>query len=148
MAVHVLEAAKRACESSGWTLTNLQLQKILYIAHMLYLGKNGEPLIDGNEFEAWDYGPVSPTLYRHVSAYGAGRIRNAFHGVGAIEGPEAEAIDDAVQRLGRVSPFQLVALLHDQHSAWSQVYDPYFRGMPINNELVGQEYRNRFPGNQ
>src|SRR5690554_2036795 len=82
MGVTALQAAKRACEASGWKLTNLQLQKILYIAQMVYAGKNsGKRLITGDDFEAWDYGPVLPSLYHRVSAFGSGSIKNIFHGV-------------------------------------------------------------------
>lgn len=146
MAVHAFEAAKRACQTSGWALSNLHLQKILYIAHMLYMGQSRERLIVGDEFEAWDYGPVLPSIYREVSAYGPNPIRNGFNDVPDIHGPEAQAIDDAVQRLARVSPFRLVEMVHDNKSAWSQVYDPYFRGMQIPDAMVIQEYQNRFPG--
>jgi uncharacterized phage-associated protein len=51
MAVSVASAAKRLCEKTGWTLSNLELQKILYIAHMFHLGETGQPLVPGH-FEA------------------------------------------------------------------------------------------------
>jgi len=39
MTVSASAAAKRMCERSGWTLSNLELQKLLYIAHMFHLGE-------------------------------------------------------------------------------------------------------------
>ncbi|RWO77206.1 type II toxin-antitoxin system antitoxin SocA domain-containing protein [Mesorhizobium sp.] len=65
MTLHVLSAAKHLAKQSGWSLSNLELQKILYLAHMFYLGRTGEPLVSGH-FEAWDYGPVHPDLYHRV----------------------------------------------------------------------------------
>ena len=47
MSVHVLQAAKFAAGRSGWTLSNLALQKIIYVAHMLHLGTHGRPLVKG-----------------------------------------------------------------------------------------------------
>ena len=40
MAINVLQAAKYLAEESGWKLTRLELQKIIYLAHIVYLGKN------------------------------------------------------------------------------------------------------------
>ena len=82
MGVTAMQAAKRACEASGWKLSNLQLQKILYLSQMVYAGKyNGARLIDDHDFDAWDYGPVLPAVYRRVSSFGSRtlsspRIRN------------------------------------------------------------------------
>jgi len=44
MAVHVLDAANHLCKRSGWTLTQIELQKLLYIAHMIHLGTYPSPL--------------------------------------------------------------------------------------------------------
>ncbi|MGK8836188.1 Panacea domain-containing protein [Achromobacter xylosoxidans] len=148
MSVTALEAAKYACAASGWTLTNLQLQKILYIAHMLHLGRHGKPLIRGEEFEAWDYGPVLPSVYHHVSSFGAGRIKNVFHSIDDLDRhldeTELKALSSAVKKLKDLAPFRLVEMVHDSRGAWSQVYDPDYRGITIPNRLVEREYDNRF----
>jgi len=146
MGVTALQAAKHACETSGWKLTNLQLQKILYIAHMLYLGNNNEPLINNELFQAWDYGPVLPTVYHHVSSFGALPVKNVFRSVESLDGnaaKEAKAIEEAVEQLKKIDPFRLVQLVHDDKSAWVEVYDPRFRDSAITNELVKQEFTRR-----
>lgn len=38
MTVSVLAAAKRLAQRSNWSLSNLELQNILYLAHMFYMG--------------------------------------------------------------------------------------------------------------
>ena len=80
MSVSSLSAARLVCELRDWKVSNLELQKILYIAHMIYLGNESVPLIDEN-FEAWDYGPVIPELYQHVKGFGAKPVGNVFHSV-------------------------------------------------------------------
>mgnify|MGYP006283548483 CR=1 FL=1 len=76
MTVSVLSAAKRLAARSGWTLSNLELQKILYLAHMVHLGRtDGAPLVHGL-FEAWDYGPVHPDLYHRVKIFGSSPVKN------------------------------------------------------------------------
>ena len=63
MAIAPLKAAKFVCETGGWNITNLSLQKILYFCHLAFLGENeGKPLFDKN-FEAWELGPVLRSVY-------------------------------------------------------------------------------------
>ncbi len=65
MAISVLDAANHLCEKSEWTLTQLELQKLLYLSHMIHLGFYKSPLVYG-DFEAWEFGPVHPELYKIV----------------------------------------------------------------------------------
>jgi uncharacterized phage-associated protein len=53
----------------GYEIDPMQLQKHLYYANGYFLAENdGQPLI--NEFfEAWDYGPVVPTVYYEFREY-------------------------------------------------------------------------------
>ena len=48
MTIDVLQAAKCLGRMSSWRFSNLELQKIIYICHMLYLGQQGEPLVKGD----------------------------------------------------------------------------------------------------
>ena len=147
MAITALQAAKLACSASGWTLTNLQLQKILYIAHMLYTGRHGgEPMIE-EPFEAWGYGPVLPSVCRHVSAFGNRPIKNVFHRISDIpsDTDEHQIILDAVERLSRMNPFRLVEITHEPVSAWHRNYFPGAMGIDIPHNDVIAEYRHRFP---
>jgi uncharacterized phage-associated protein len=44
-------------------VTNLALQKLLYFAHAIFLVETSKPLVSGY-FEAWQYGPVHPLVYK------------------------------------------------------------------------------------
>lgn len=143
MAVSVHAAAKRMCERSGWSLSNLELQKLLYIAHMFYLGERDEPLVSGR-FEAWDYGPVNPSLYHRVKVFGSDPVGNVFHGVEDIEGgPEADTLDSAVDQLGGARSGKLVAITHWENGAWAEHYVPGLRNVVIPNEDIRKEYLER-----
>ena len=48
MSVHVFSAAGRMGEQSNWTVSNLAMQKLVYLAHMFWLSIHGEPLVDGH----------------------------------------------------------------------------------------------------
>ncbi|WP_040619107.1 Panacea domain-containing protein [Rhodovulum sp. PH10] len=144
MSVSALAAAKAVCEMRGWTLSNLALQKILYIAHMFHLAMTGKPLIN-EEFEAWDYGPVVPEVYRRVRAFGSDPIRNVFHWEPALERDttEYQALKAAADATNGMSPASLVAFTHSPKGAWSRCYKPNVRGITIPNELILDEYRAR-----
>ncbi|MCY4186665.1 MAG: DUF4065 domain-containing protein [Rhodobacteraceae bacterium] len=46
-------------------ITPLKLQKLVYIAHGWYLAFLDKPLVSDENAEAWQYGPVYPSLYYH-----------------------------------------------------------------------------------
>jgi uncharacterized phage-associated protein len=53
----------------GYRVSPLKLQKLLYYANGYYMAENdGQPLIN-EYFEAWDYGPVIPTVYYEFREY-------------------------------------------------------------------------------
>lgn len=141
MTVPALSAAKWLAQKSGWRLTNLQLQKILYLAHMFYLGRrHGEPLVTGH-FEAWDYGPVHPELYHRAKVFGSSPVRNIFHGTDDLDaGAERDILDEAYEALGHLRPGQLVNATHRPNGAWWRHYEPSRRSAVIPNEDILREY--------
>ena len=143
MTVSALAAAARLAEKSGWSLSNLELQKILYLAHMFHMGRNnGHPLVSGN-FQAWEYGPVHPTLYHQVKVFGAEPVQNIFRGASVVpnETTEAQILDEALDALASVGPGRLVAATHRKGGAWERNYIPGARNILIPNEDILQEYR-------
>ena len=61
------------CAERGIVVTNLSLQKLLYFTHAEFLTATERPLIRHN-FEAWEYGPVLPYVYREFKSFGADPI--------------------------------------------------------------------------
>lgn len=128
---------------SGWTLSNLELQKISYIAEMMKLGRSGEPLIK-EDFEAWANGPVVPQLYHAVKAYGAGPVKDVFRDpVIAVDDPDYVPIYDAFMFMKGMNPGQMVAETHWRHGAWAKRYIPGTRGVVIPKHLIRDEYAAR-----
>lgn len=141
MTVPVLSAARRLAARSNWTLSNLELQKILYLAHMFHLGRTGNPLVYGN-FEAWDYGPVHPELYHRVKVFGSDPVGNVFHGISEpADGPERDILDEAYDNLGNAGPGRLVNATHRRGGAWDRNYIPGIRHCAIPNADILTEYQ-------
>jgi uncharacterized phage-associated protein len=144
MAISVESAARRICQNGNWQVTNLALQKILYVAHMFFLGRtNGRGLVNAR-FEAWDYGPVQPDIYRKVAMFGDRPIRDVFYGrnvpVGAAE---TTTLDEVSSSLIQKSPGELVAITHWKNGAWAKNYRPNARGIIIPDSDILDEYRAR-----
>ena len=140
MSIPANSAARYVCARGDWGVTNLALQKILYLAQMVHLGRTGERLVDG-EFEAWDYGPVNPDLYRTVRIFGDKPIQNVFFGAPRIFGtPEEETLREACEHLLGKSPSELVAMTHQQNGAWAKNYVPGVRSIVIPDTDIVAEY--------
>jgi uncharacterized phage-associated protein len=142
MAISVLAAAKWLGQKSNWSLSNLELQKLIYLAHMFFLGRTGKPLVSG-VFEAWDYGPVHPTLYHVVKMFGARPVENIFGTVPDLEdGEEKSILGEAYDVLGGVGASRLVAATHRKDGAWDKNYIPGQRHCIILNSDILHEYNN------
>ena len=142
--VTAVAAAKHMCARSGWALTNLQLQKMLYLAQMMHLGKIGEPLFHG-EFEAWDYGPVQPHVYSYAKIFGRDPVESSFGGAPDIKNSErATMLDDATDQLSKLPSSRLVAITHWKDGAWARNYVPGVRGIVIPDADILDEYKKRF----
>jgi uncharacterized phage-associated protein len=141
MTVSVLSAAKWLARRSGWTLSELELQKILYLAHMFCLGRTGRALVAGS-FEAWDYGPIHPDLHRRIKIFGADPVQNIFHGVLDLnDGPEQQIIEEAYASLGQSKPGVLVGATQRRKGAWERNYLPGVRGVVIADDDLLTEYQ-------
>jgi len=147
MGMATTTAAKVVCDRSSWQVTHLALQKILYIAQMAYLGEVGARLINAT-FEAWDYGPVIPSLYHRVKVFGDKPIRDIFDGVGDADVREVKFLQDAADFFLPKSPGQLVALTHWERGAWAAHYQPGVKGIVIPDADIVREYRARTEANQ
>ena len=141
MAINVFSAAKFVGQASGWAMSHLYMQKLLYIAHMCHLGQNdGEPLLEGH-FKAWDYGPVHPVLYHRAKVFGADPVQNIFRSSPEVgDGLERETLEITQEGLKDFSGSKLVAITHRDGGAWAKHYSPGSRGVIIPDKDIIEEY--------
>jgi uncharacterized phage-associated protein len=147
MAARLESVAKYICEKSGWTVSNLQLQKLMYLAQMIHMGRNdGKRLFKGT-FQAWDYGPVESNLYHKVKGFGSGPIPSVFSEALAFEDddPRRKVMDDVCERFLKFSAGDLVDITHSDKGAWAKHYTPRARSIVIPDEEIFEEYKRRNP---
>ena len=145
MAARAESVAKYICEQADWKITNLELQKIMYLSQMIYMGRNaGDYLFDG-DFEAWDYGPVIPELYHKVKQFGAGKIRDVFNGARSFkeDDPRRAFIEEMCEKFLNYTAGQLVSITHHHRGAWYKRYVPRRRGIKIFGADMLTEYNER-----
>lgn len=143
--------------------THLSLQKLLYFVHGAYLLRKKKPLVSGY-FEAWNYGPVHPAVYKAFKHFGDMPIteRAVKTDIRTGEVSEVQIPNDAevllttsrvVASLEHLSPGQLVKLSHAKGGPWDEVYcrskSEHMLGLRISNEAIRERYRAHwFPADQ
>lgn len=138
-----LDAAVTLAEASGWSLTNLELQKMLYIAQMTYMGENGGKPLFADDFQAWKLGPVVPAVYNRARDYGSAPVRNLFHKKGPISSKKVQILKEVYDDLRGRDAWDLVAITHWSGGAWYKNFTPGQNFVPIPKTDIIEEYRAR-----
>ena len=138
-------AAKTIYDLKGGKVSNLSLQKLLYLSHMIHLGTQNMPLAT-NEFQAWEYGPVEPELYHKLKAYGSSNVPSIFPATAYNEDTnEFQSIKIVMDQLSDTPARKLVAITHWKDGAWAKHYSPSGRSIKIPNRDVLAEFHDRNP---
>jgi uncharacterized phage-associated protein len=137
-------------------LTPMQVQKLVYFAYGWYLAITGERLLN-ERVQAWQWGPVIPSLYGEFKPYGSGPILEPSHEFFFDNGKLAlrvhrlasdEPAKDELARqviakvwriYGKYSASELSSMTHAANSPWSRYYDASVRGTDIPDDAI-REY--------
>lgn len=145
--------------SAAETITQMQLQKLVYIAHGWNLAINDDSLV-AEQPEAWTYGPVYRDLYDHTKFFGKspiGReIRPADRDMAKfflgdddnsdqpyrapLSDRERAVIENVWKRYGALSAIRLSELTHQRGTPWFQTFTTRGRNTAIENELIKPHY--------
>lgn len=139
----VANAFLNLAKKEGKTLTNMQVQKLVYFAHGYTLGFIGEPLIR-DEVRAWTFGPVIPVLYDRLQIYGRNPIAKPLE-VGYdvpvdFVSNEGQVIRSVWEAFKDLSAGQLSNLSHQKGSPWYQVWTETEFG-EIPNDITAKFYK-------
>jgi len=135
-----IELAKR----DGIPLTNMQLQKLVYIAHGWSLALLGRGLIY-DPVEAWQWGPVIPSLYHNLSKYGAGVVDSTIPLDGQKLQPEEETLIESVwESYKQMSGFKLSTITHQDNTPWSRTVKTFGLRSIIPERYITEHYRHLY----
>ena len=141
----------------GTELTPMKLVKLVYIAHGWYLGITDQPLLTEVP-QAWQYGPVVPTVYHSFKSYGNGQVTR-LHTVINAGGPITPDVNDNATQLllnkvweiySRYNGPQLSTLTHQPDTPWDIVWNQqggkHQRSAIIPNDIIATHYKKVIDG--
>ena len=139
------EFIKRASRD-GLALTNMQLQKLPYIAHGWSLALLNSPLIADEQPQAWPYGPVYPSLYESLRSYGSRAVEDVIRADNGsdvrkdLSNREKDLIEAVWARYRGIPAWRLSDMTHKDGTPWSLARQ---RGncAPLNEDDIKQHYR-------
>ena len=152
-------------------ITPLKLQKLVYLAHGWHYAFKDDPLVDDEFAEAWEYGPVFPSLYHEFKHRGNRPIMDFATEIDyeSVVDPDADIIvktpqisdDDTFtqglldriwEKYGPYTGVHLSDLTHRQGSPWqitrSRMENASIKNVNIENEEIKKYYKNRVRGNK
>lgn len=139
----VFKVAKSICEKRDWKATNLELQKLLYIAQVFSFEVRKKRLFDA-EIQAWKYGPVIPKVYGEFKKYSNSYIpKSAFsEKVKECNKDENDFIDKIAKLTKDIKGWQLVGLTHRSGTAWDKNFKDNILYSIIPEEDMKDEFKN------
>ena len=129
-------------------VTQMKLQKMVYFAQGYHLVRFGTSLIE-EEFEAWKFGPVIPSIYHTYKLYGSEEITDdtLIPNVSSLESSLAtlsyqalDAINYTWEVTRNISAVALSVWSHKEGSPWAEAFRPNVHSIPIKNEKIGQYF--------
>ena len=150
MAYHVFAVANAFIELSlrdNIPVTNMKLQKLVYIAQGFSFALLEQPLFD-EDIRALKWGPVIMSLYNRVKHYGSNPIDKKIglpEGMAEIElngesSRESLIINFVWSRYKQYSAAQLSAITHKDGTPWSDVWTVNEYGV-IPNDRISSHYK-------
>lgn len=141
------------CDRNGRKVTNLALQKIVYFCHVWSLIELDRPLIR-HKFEAWEYGPVLPYLYREFKNHDRSPIVCRATQIDPVDGKHQivpyhfdsqteSMLNEIVAFYSRLRASDLIELSHAEEGPWYSVWNHGGRvnpGMKIDNARIQEFY--------
>lgn len=147
-----------AALAEGKKITPLQVIKLTYIAHGWHLALTDQPLLNEPP-EAWQYGPVIPSLYHALKKYGNGAVTETLteycfvpeKGIVAEKIPSPpdpntrQFLDSVWRAYNRFSGSQLSTMTHQPKTPWHQTWEEkgakYTKGVDIPENLIRDHYK-------
>jgi uncharacterized phage-associated protein len=109
----------------GAEITPMKLVKLTYIAHGWHLAmKDGKELL-GEPVQAWQYGPVVPSVYHAFKDCGSNQVTVPLFPdtIKLIDTSEEEFLNEVWTAYGKYTGLQLSTLTHQPNTPWSVVWN-------------------------
>jgi uncharacterized phage-associated protein len=142
-------------DERGLAISNMALNKLAFFAHGWHLALYGAPLTDSH-FEAWQFGPVHPVVYRQFRDNVDAPIRNRATRVNLENGRDVivsyefdeatlEHLRTIIDFYGGMTAGRLSTISHEEGAPWDVVWKSSGScpGMTIGNDFTREYYRSK-----
>lgn len=126
--------------NKGDAVTPMQLIKLVYIAQGYMLGTKGKPLLE-EEIEAWQYGPVVPSVYRAVKQFRSAPVSEIQGDVSKLGEDEKQILDNVADKYAQYDGVTLSSATHRDGTPWHVTWSSSGKNSPISNDLIENFYR-------
>lgn len=112
------------CTAENKSISNLQLQKILYYIQYESL-KQMDKVLFSDDIEAWKFGPVIPNVYYYFCNFGAMPITIKFEEYRNIinDFRMLDLIDYVVEKRRKQNPWEMIKESHADNGPWSLIFN-------------------------
>jgi len=141
-------------------ITPLKIQKLVYIAHGWHLAYFDKPLVEDEDAEAWEFGPVFPSLYHEFKYRGRMPIielatilsikdrknlsfEKKIPNILKSDNQTIQLLDTIWEVYGNLTGAALSSLTHRENSPWAEVRAESNgkRNTNIDNEIIKKYYK-------
>ncbi len=109
------------CSTDGRTISNLQLQKILYYVQKSSLQERKKAFFS-DEIEAWPFGPVVREVYDYFCGFGAMPIFYLKIDGSVLSEEDSKFVNEIVEKKRLLRPWDMVKDTHQEGKAWDLIY--------------------------
>jgi len=141
-------------------ITPLKIQKLVYIAHGWHLAYFDKPFVEDEDAEAWEFGPVFPSLYHEFKYRGRMPIielatilsikdrknlsfEKKIPNILKSDNQTIQLLDTIWEVYGNLTGAALSSLTHRENSPWAEVRAESNgkRNTNIDNEIIKKYYK-------
>ena len=140
MSVSIEQAANHLVSISGGKLTVPVLSRVVYLAHVRYMGTTEGSLLVEERFFATSTGPGVPQFQEFLLRIGKAPVTKAFHARnGGMLPAIRQAIEQAWSDFGALPVDELIRLTQQSGTAWRKAYQQG-RVLPMPDRHVFEEF--------
>ena len=119
-----------------YAITNLRLQKLLYLVYKEYLQQYNQQLFQ-DKIYAWEFGPSVKTVYKEFE-HGSIFIQNTFNNLQNFDNELIQLMNNIMEKYSEYPIDRLIYLLTSSKTAWAKVYNPS-KEIEITSDLIKKE---------
>ena len=127
----------------GDNLDQLKLIKLVYLCHGWSLGILDAPLVNETA-EAWQYGPVFPSLYEVTQIFGKSIVGPLLgdNKIAKLTKPQKELVNLVYDKYSHLNGVQLMRMSHEPGTPWHTVWVKHpYKQAPIGDDLIKRHYK-------